>query len=179
MKQVRLHQFGNFFGLVVVCGILSMAFYYQLSSHELPCPLCLLQRVCFIAIGLCMAMNLLRGIKPSHYGLMILSSLLGFSIAMQQVFLHIAPTDTGYGPPVMGVHLYVWAAICFLIIIGFTAIALGFEQGFQSHKASNKYSFKLITALFSLIIFANTISTLLECGLTVCPPNPVKYQLIS
>ena len=71
MNQKKLHEWGNTFGVVILSVVLILAFADQLSNHDLPCPLCLLQRVCFVAVGLCLCMNLKEGIKTSHYGLMM------------------------------------------------------------------------------------------------------------
>lgn len=179
MNQQTLHRFGNLAGLLVVIMVLLIAFYDQFAIQQLPCPLCLLQRICFIAVGLCMSMNLSRGIKASHYGLMIFSALLGFAIAIHQVFLHIAPGDSGYGSPFWGLHLYAWAAIGFITIIGFIGIALFFNQGFNDNDApASSRSTKLVITFFIALIAANAISTLFECGLGVCPPNPDYYRLL-
>lgn len=41
----------NMVGLLGICVSLVIAFYYQLVMHELPCPLCLLQRIGLIIAG--------------------------------------------------------------------------------------------------------------------------------
>ena len=48
----------NLLGLLGVSLVLLVAFYYQLFLNELPCPLCLLQRGCFVALGIGFALNL-------------------------------------------------------------------------------------------------------------------------
>ena len=154
-----------------------MAFYDQLI-HDLPCPLCLLQRLCFIGAGLGICMNLKAGIKISHYGLMILSGLLGLGTALRQIFLHVSPGDVGYGSPLLGMYFYTWAAISFVIIIGLIAIALIFEQGFTENKIISNRWFNLVMTCFLILILANGISTFLECGAFVCKGNPIHYYLL-
>ena len=177
MTQYTLHKTGNIIGLGLICLILSMAFGEQLYfSSELPCPLCLLQRVAFIAVGLCLCLNIREGIKTSHYGLMVLASLLGFAISLRQVFLHVAPGDPGYGPLLLKLHLYNWSAVAFFIILGFIAIALMLEYGFVRNPQPVGRSIKALMLFFLLVILANAISTLMECGLSICPANPVKYD---
>lgn len=41
----------NQMGLLGICVALVVAFYYQLVRHELPCPICLLQRAGLIIAG--------------------------------------------------------------------------------------------------------------------------------
>ncbi|CEK09581.1 disulfide bond formation protein B [Legionella hackeliae] len=177
MTQNKLHKLGNILGLILTCIILGFAFYQQLIDHSLPCPLCLLQRLCFIAVGLCLCMNLMNGIRVSYYGLMFLASLLGLGIALRQIFLHISPGDLGYGSPLLGLYLYTWSAIGFVIIIGLLAISLLFERAFfEQSSPPGRFTF-ILTCLFLLLILANGISTFLECGPFICKDNPVHYYL--
>lgn len=178
MTQNRLHQWGNFFGLFLICIVLILAFYQQIVDHVPPCPLCLLQRVSFIGVGLCLCMNLINGIRISTYGLMALSALLGLGIALRQIFLHILPGDLGYGLPLLGLYLYTWAAISFVIIIGMIAIGLLFERGFNEHNSSPKRWTYILPSVFLLLILMNGISTFLECGFSVCKDNPVHYHFL-
>lgn len=176
MTQYKLHKIGSIIGLVLVCIVLLMAFGEQVYvPKDLPCPLCLLQRVAFIAVGLCLCLNLQEGVKTSNYGLMILSSLLGFAISLRQVFLHVTPGDPGYGPLVLKLHLYNWSAVAFFIILGVIAIALMLEYGFIPNPQPMGKPIKVLLLIFLILILANAISTLVECGLNICPANPVKY----
>ncbi|ARG98373.1 disulfide bond formation protein B [Legionella micdadei] len=177
-NQNKIHYWGNCLGLLGVCIVLMFAFYQQLITYQLPCPLCLLQRVCFIGVGLCLSMNLKFGIKISHYGLMILSALLGLAIALRQVFLHVSPGDLGYGSPLLGIYLYTWAAIGFGIVIGLIAIALLLEREFTKKSPIPSYWHYLLICFFLILILANGISTFLECGPFICKDNPIHYYLL-
>jgi disulfide bond formation protein DsbB len=178
MNQARIHNIGNFIGLSFITLILLIAFLLQLKLHELPCPLCMLQRACFIGLGLGMCCNLKIGPKASHYGLIILSSILGFGIAIVQVLIHIQPGDPGYGSPFLGIHLYTWSTLFFMAVIFCCACALFFEQGFKRNTTNNKLITPIII-LFLIVITANVISTFLQCGIKACPPNPTHYSLIN
>lgn len=67
----------NALGLIAVDLVLVLAFVDQLWLHDLPCPLCILQRAAFIAAGFGLALNLLFGPRPSHYGVLILGAAAG------------------------------------------------------------------------------------------------------
>ncbi|KTC78185.1 disulfide bond formation protein B [Legionella brunensis] len=175
MTQNKLHQLGNLSGLILVCLVLGFSFYQQLIEHTLPCPLCLLQRLCFIGVGLCLCMNLMNSIRTSYYGLMFLSALLGLGISLRQIFLHVAPSDVGYGSPLLGLYMYTWSAIAFVIIMGLVAIALLFERGFYESSSAPRHWHYLLSSLFLLLILANGISTFLECGFFECKDNPAHY----
>ncbi len=179
MNQNKLHKFGNTAGLVIICLILLVAFADQLYQHDLPCPLCLLQRAGFVAIGLCMYMNLKEGIRISHYGLMILAAILGFSASLRQISLHTAAGDPGYGYVLLGFHLYIWCAIAFMITIGLIALVMLFERSFtEKHPPPSRPNITLMW-IFLILILANGISTLIECSRFICPDNPFGYRLLS
>jgi disulfide bond formation protein DsbB len=178
-RQSQLHLLGNLLGLGVICTILIMVFIDQLWRFDLPCPLCLLQRTCFIAIGLTILMNLYQGIKPSHYGLMILATLLGLAVSMRQVTLHLTVNDPGYGFTFLGEYLYTWSAIGFTIIMILIAMALIFERGFNvTFEIQNKY-FKALVNLFLFLILTNGVSTFIECGPYICPSDPTGYYFFN
>ncbi|AHE67960.1 disulfide bond formation protein B [Legionella oakridgensis] len=178
MTQHKLHLVGNRIGLIIVSFILIFAFADQLFRHDIPCPLCLLQRIAFVGIGLCCCMNLKCGIKPSHYGLMLLSAVLGFAISLRQLFLHMAPGDPGYGPLLFNLHLYTWSAVGFFIILGLIAIAMLLEHGFSDTLIPLGKPTLLLMGGFLILILANGISTFIECGVLICPDNPEHYNLL-
>ena len=179
MNQKKLHEWGNTFGVIILCVVLILAFADQLRNHDLPCPLCLLQRVCFVAVGLCLCMNLKEGIKTSHYGLMIFASILGLTIALRQISLHTAPGDPGYGHLLFGFYMSVWSAIIFITTMIFIGIALLLKEGFNNKPQPIGRNRLALIILFIVLILANGISTFLECGLSVCPDNPIDYNLLN
>ncbi|HAZ7572053.1 disulfide bond formation protein B [Legionella sp. PATHC032] len=178
-RQMQWHLFGNTSGLLIICCLLLLAFLDQFIFYELPCPICILQRICFVAVGLCFVMNLMLGIRASHYGLMLLASLLGLSISVRQMYIHLTPGDTGYGGLFFGLHLYTWSAIIFLIIILLIAGALILDKGFMPDYKVGSKSVKVMIWMFFILILANGISTFLECGPHECPDNPSKYYLLN
>lgn len=176
MSSKNLHHSGNLFGLWAISSILLFAFTMQFYHHELPCPLCLLQRVCFIAVGLCLVMNLRFGIRPSHYRLMLSAAVLGLMVAARQVYLHWAPNDAGYGSPFWGFYLYQWSALAFLLIIGLTIGAMLLKPNTHLPKALTRLT-KTALLIFLFLILANAVMAFLECGSGVCPDDPIRYAL--
>jgi disulfide bond formation protein DsbB len=178
MNQVKCHKIANILGLIFVCGVLIITADAQWRHHDLPCPLCLMQRLCFIAIGLSMCLNLKEGIKTSHYGVMTLAAILGLIIALRQTSLHLAPNDPGYGQIFLGFHMYIWSAITFTIILGLVGVGLLLEKGFSNNKhPMNRWQLILIT-LFLCLILANGISTLVECEALVCKDPPLHHHFL-
>jgi disulfide bond formation protein DsbB len=159
--------------------VLLVAFYYQLALAELPCPLCLLQRGCFVALGIGFLLNLKFQSSPVHYGMILVSALLGAATALRQVLLHIAPGDPGFGSALLGLHFYTWAFLGFAGAILYTALLLFVEARTDPLRRladAPQPGASLAGWLFLLLIAANLASTLLECGVGACPDNPTAYE---
>ena len=86
----------NILSLYGVALILAGAFAAQLLLHELPCPLCLLQRILFAALAVGPILNIRFGPRPSHYAMSLLAAVAGAVASTRQVLLHIIPGDAGY-----------------------------------------------------------------------------------
>lgn len=67
----------NAVALYGVALVLAAAFAAQLVLGELPCPLCLLQRVQFAMLAVGPILNIRFGPRPSHYALSLLAAVLG------------------------------------------------------------------------------------------------------
>ncbi|MEM7076056.1 MAG: disulfide bond formation protein B [Pseudomonadota bacterium] len=175
----------NALGMFAVSAILIGGFFYQFFLYELPCPLCLLQRVGFVAVGFGLGLNLLYGPRPRNYALMLVAALFGGSVSIRQILLHIVPGTGHYGDPVLGLHYYTWAGIFFFLVILGTAIMLLSEQQYEAQDAETPVERfggnGLAKAAFFLMLFlgaANAVSTLLECGPGICDDPPTDYKLI-
>jgi disulfide bond formation protein DsbB len=170
----------NALGLIAVDTVLILAFIDQLWFRDLPCPLCILQRAGFIAAGFGLALNLVFGPRPSHYGMTILGALAGGAIALRQILIHIVPGTGSYGNAVFGMHLYTWAFIAFVLMIAGSAILMCDDRQFERAEPwSSRLDVLSLTALVTFIVIAvgNVVSTLFICGLGACPDNPTGYLM--
>ena len=175
--QTQQAYFINILGLLALCGILLTAVGVQIIGQEMPCPLCLLQRMAFVGVGIGLTLNLTVGLKPKHYGIVVVSSLLGMAMSGRQVLLHIVPPDPGYGDPLMGYHMYTWAFIAFFLIILITGVLLFMDSQFA--KAKNTKLGDTTVKLFGFTVGLILLLAFLECGIMQCPDNPVKYIILS
>jgi disulfide bond formation protein DsbB len=178
--SVRYSELANLFALFGISFGLIIAFYYQLGLGELPCPLCLLQRVGMITIGIGFLLNVRFGIRSSHYGVALLGAVLTGAVALRQVFLHIAPGDAGYGSTFLGVHFYTLAALSALatfIAVSLLLLLKSWERPAENKVRVNVWA-KLVMGLFAVLIAANLVSTILECGTGQCDDDPTFYQLL-
>ncbi len=162
-------RFLNALMIYIFCGIIFGAFYEQYSKEGNPCPLCFLQRICMIGTSFGALLNLKFGIRSYHYSISILSSLLGGSVALRQIALHICPGFPSFGLPVFGLSLYTWSFISFYISIIAIAILMLFWKSFhKGMKLKMNWFEKIAGILLFLIALANVIDSLQVCGLSAC-----------
>lgn len=169
----------NALGVLGISLVLLIAFYYQIVNGELPCPLCLLQRAGFVIIGMGFMLNLRVGERTSHYAMVLTGALITGVIAIRQVALHLAPGDSGYGSTVLGLHFYTWsliAAVCVIVYVALIFVAKDIWA--KSFHGISRGASNALLALFTILIAANFVSTVLECGMGQCEANPQHYLLL-
>lgn len=160
--------------LLVLIG----AFSFQFIFHELPCPLCLLQRLGFIGMAVGLSLNLRFGFRPSHYAVTLLSAAFTACVALRQISLHIIPGTGSYGSAIFGWHLYTWSFVVAAMVIVFTTIALSADRQYidmRNTKPHWKTIGHVLLFLALLLALGNAVSTYMECGLNFCPENPVHF----
>jgi disulfide bond formation protein DsbB len=172
----------NVLGLYAVALVLAAAFTAQLLLHELPCPLCLLQRIQFAVLAIGPIMNVRWGPRPSHYALSLFAAAAGFAFSTRQVLLHIMPGDAGYGTALLGYHYYTLALIGFAVAIVLISAMLLFDRQFEPDAAPKFDAPDLFATIAVWLVIAltglNVLSTLLECGFGACADNPMVYELL-
>jgi disulfide bond formation protein DsbB len=178
----------NFIGLMIMIGVLLGAYVYQFSYRELPCTLCLLQRVAMIAVAFGAAMNVMLGPDPRHYGVCLVSAAFGGAISLRQTLLHINPffdTSTAqptlsaaanppFGQPVMGLHLYVWGIVLFGTVILAVGIVQLFRAQFRPAAPEPDWLARLAgigAGVLFIVATLETLTTFMECGFGDCPNN--------
>jgi disulfide bond formation protein DsbB len=172
----------NALGLYAVAMVLAVAIGAQLLLHELPCPLCLLQRIQFAVLAIGPLMNIRWGPRPSHYALSLLAAVAGAVVSSRQVLLHIMPGDAGYGTALFGYHYYTLALLAFIAAIVLLAAMLLFDRQFDEDRAAqavapSAFAMSAVWLVIALTLL-NVVSTLLECGFAACADNPLVYELL-
>lgn len=168
----------NAAALAGICGSLLMAFYLQIFNNELPCPLCMLQRIGLMLVGLGLFLNVRFGPSPIHYAIIIVSSMIGASVSLRQDLLHIVPGTGGYGSTIFGYHLYTWGFVAFMMTILFTALMLVIDSKRMAGGQARHGPTWLATGLGTLLVviaLGNLLSNLLVCGFSVCGDTPTGY----
>ncbi len=175
----------NILFVFMICTPLIGAYSIQFFKGEFPCPLCLLQRLAMLGIACGAMLNIRYGIRASHYGMCMISAVLGACISTRQVLLHIVPggESTGYGSAVLGMHLYTWALLIFMATILILGVLFLFDSQFESKEATSKTrpvpALGVVAFLLAFgITVANVCTTFLECGFKQCPDNPTSYLML-
>jgi disulfide bond formation protein DsbB len=182
----------NFVGLMAMIGVLLGAYVYQFYYRDVPCTLCLLQRVAMFAVAFGAAMNLMLGPDPRHYSVCLVSAIFGMSISIRQTLLHINPYfDTNaakptlsatanppFGQSVFGLDLYVWGVVLFATVILAVGVVQLFPGQFRTTTQGTAQTppwLQRLAAIGAGVLFVvaalETLTTFLECGLADCPNN--------
>jgi disulfide bond formation protein DsbB len=168
--MVHFHRTLNVIFIFVLSAVLLAAFFYQFIVGEEPCFLCFLQRLQMIAIAAALLMNLRFGIKVQHYGLAILSALLGRIVALRHISFHFCSTGKPEMPPVLGYELYAWAFIvftCSLVACGLLLILMGYSKRQDYHPTWGFWE-KASACLVGAIALGNVVNALIDCGIYSC-----------
>lgn len=183
-EKAQFIVFLNSLSLLVICMILFTAFLFQLMDHQVPCPLCLLQRVGLILAGFGFYFNIRHEFRNSHYALTTMACILTGAVATRQILLHIRPGDPGYSTKFLGFHFYTWSLITTILIIfivsGIMVLSDLSEELFFPRflKKINKYISYGVCIAFDIIVTISLILTFLECGFGQCLDNPMTYFYI-
>jgi disulfide bond formation protein DsbB len=169
----------------IICGGLA----FQFGAWEYPCQLCIVQRM-FMALAALGAAFIVRegmnGTIEDHdyttgWGLAIVGCVAGGFASWWQTMLHILPGDPGYGDPMLGLHLYVWAWILFVATIATVGVVLSFSHNTAAPMipAVPHRMVGLIALWFLGIVLAvNLVAVfLLEGFHWFLPDDPNRYQL--
>jgi disulfide bond formation protein DsbB len=170
----------------VLVLILSAGVAVQLIAGELPCPLCVMQR---IALMLC-ALGLLHILISARdgaltckaaavgNGIAIVSALVGVVASGRQMLLHIPPGDPGFGQPVWGLHLYTWGLIAFACQIAGSGGLLIATAWLEEKPVIWRGAARWSAIAFAAIVIANLVSVIAEAGLRWdLPETPVDYLI--
>ncbi|WP_433661548.1 disulfide bond formation protein B [Nocardia sp. CA-128927] len=169
----------------VICGGLAV----QFIGREYPCPMCMVQRMFMALAALGAAVIVRKGMTRTvaardyamGWGLAVVGCVAGGFASWRQTMLHILPGDPGYGEPVLGLHLYVWAWILFVAAIATVGAVLAFSHSTAAGTipATPNRLVGLVALWFLGIVLAINLVMifLLEGFHWFLPDDPSRYQL--
>ena len=169
--------------MATIAGILTAAMVIQYAYGELPCPLCLLQRVAMLGVCFGIMQSFRNGFSDRNLGYSLLFAIFLLVVAVRQTLLDIYPRP-GHeyvGSAILGMHMPVWSILIALALITAVAVKLcvvGTEDGARPPELKSLVG-RLATVLSFYIIaiaLVNFGSVVVQCGLGQC--HTTGYALL-
>jgi disulfide bond formation protein DsbB len=169
--------------MAVMAAVLTAALVIQYGSGELPCPLCLLQRVAMLGVCFGLILNFRHGFSDRNLGFSLLFSVFLLVVAVRQTLLDLYPRPghSYVGSAVLGLHMPVWSVLIAVALI--TAIALklciiGTEDRARPPERSSLFARLAMMLSFYVIGLAvvNFGSVVVQCGIGEC--HTTGYALL-
>jgi len=171
--------------MFVIAGILTAAMTLQFAEGELPCPLCLLERLAMFGVCFGVMLNFRRGFSYQNTGFSLLSAIFLLIVSVRQSLLDIYPRP-GHeyiGSPVFGLHLPVWSILIALLILIAYALKMAIVGGDEYLQRASIDRFPALrrvadalSAYVVLLCVVNLVSVVIQCGLGEC--HTAGYRLL-
>ncbi|MEN0097797.1 MAG: disulfide bond formation protein B [Brucella pseudogrignonensis] len=163
--------------MAVIAAILTAAMVLQYANGEIPCPLCLLQRVAMFGVCFGIILQFRHGFSYRNTGMSMIFSLFLLIVSVRQTLLDIYPRP-GHeyiGTSVFGLHMPVWSiliAVALLIAFAFQLILWGGSTQLQHKSLTHQSSLRVLATALSLYVIAigviNFVSVGVQCGVDEC-----------
>ncbi len=160
--------------LAALAAILTAAMAMQLVFGELPCPLCLLQRVAMLGCCFGLVRQLEAGETEHGSGIALLFALLLLVISVRQTLLDLFPRPghSYIGSAVFGIHMEVWSVlIAFALLLTF-AVRYTLFGAPRTVQATVSPAFGRIVRFLAhyvvLVAALNLVAVVLQCGTGEC-----------
>ncbi len=168
---------------LILSAVLTAAMVMQFAFGEIPCPLCLLQRVAMF--GCCFGLlHQLRARESERGGgIALLFALLLLVIAARQTLLDIVPRPghAYIGTAVFGLHMPVWSVVigvCLLLALALRLTLFGAPRFLPpAGRPPLARAARLLEFYVVLICTLNFASVVLQCGFDQC--HTFGYRLLT
>jgi len=162
--------------LIIVSVSLSITMIIQIACHQIPCPLCLLQRLGLLGMGVGLISAFRRDYSPAHIGAVMVFSLYLLMVGVRQSLNNIVarPGHHWIGGTILGLHLPVWAVITAFGLLLLCAAALlvapRSAQPFSAEKACPLIHRLgvFMSACLIMLCGMNLLMVFLQCGVGIC-----------
>jgi disulfide bond formation protein DsbB len=171
--------------MFVIAGILTAAMTLQYVKGELPCPLCLLERVAMLGVCFGIMLNFRHGFSYQNTGFSLLFAIVLLVVSVRQSLLDIYPRP-GHeyiGSAIFGIHMPVWSIIIALALLTAYAIKLAILGGDEYLREADVGEFPAIRSIADIlsiyviaICLINLVSVVLQCGFGEC--HTFGYKLL-
>lgn len=168
--------------VTILSSVLTAAMAMQFTMAEIPCPLCLLQRMAMF--GCCFGLLHQLGARSSERGagVALLFAFLLLVISTRQVLLDLFPRPghAYIGSAVLGVHMPVWSVVIglsLLLALSLRLALLGAPRlPPQARRPPFSRAARLLEFYVVLICAINFASAVFQCGLGECHTS--GYRLL-
>ena len=168
-----------------IAAILTTAMVLQYAKGELPCPLCLPERLAMLGVCFGIVLHFRTGFSHQNTGFTLLAALFLLVVSVRQTLLDIYPRPghAYIGSAVFGLHMPVWAIVIALAILLAYAIKLSIVGGDEHLREHDVAEFPLlrtvavaIAAYVTAICAINLVSVIVQCGFGEC--HTFGYRLL-
>ena len=169
--------------LLGMAAVLTIAMGFQYGAREIPCPLCLLQRVAMLGICFGTIHHLRHGYDARNIGVGLVWGLFLLLVAVRQVLINIVarPGHAYPGSEILGLHMPVWSVvIAFSVLLTFAATLAWFRNDQPRSGPSSAVIIRIGTVAGFYVIalcVINLVSAVLQCGIGAC--HTTGYRLLS
>lgn len=178
-----LHYLFYFLMLLALAGILTAAQALQFAAGEIPCPLCLLQRVAMFGVCFGLIAGFRDGFSAKNAGISMIFAMFLLVVSVRQTLLDIYPRP-GHdyiGSAVFGIHMPVWsvliaAALLLAFALKFAALGSGDElEELRRFPALHGLA-NALTLYVVALCAVNLLSVVVQCGVSEC--HTYEYLLL-
>jgi disulfide bond formation protein DsbB len=168
--------------MLTMAAILTAAMVLQYYDNEIPCPLCLLQRVAMFGVCFGIIMHFRRGYSARNDGVSMLFAHFLMIVSVRQTSLDIYPRPghSYIGSAVLGLHMPVWSVVIAVAILFAFAIKFAVLGGEHLRDQPPLPALGRLARLLSLYVIAigviNLGSVILQCGADACHTS--GYRLL-
>ncbi len=168
--------------LAGLAAILTAAMALQYAAGEIPCPLCLLQRVAMFGICFGIIHHVRNGYDGRNIGIGLVWALFLLVVSVRQVLLNIVarPNHAYPGSAVFGLHMPVWSVVIALAVLLAFAATLSLFDEERLRATPPSPLLRRVGGGIGLFVIAlcvvNLLSAVLQCGLGAC--HTTGYSLL-
>lgn len=174
-----------FLMMLVIAAILTAAMTMQYVYGELPCPLCLLERLALFGVCFGIILTFRHGFSYQNTGISLLFALFLVIVSERQSLLDIYPRPghAYIGSAIFGLHMPVWSIVIGLVIlIAYAAkmAVIGSDTHLRDNDVATFPKLRTLATMLSLYVIVlcaiNFVSVFLQCGVNEC--HTFGYQLL-
>jgi disulfide bond formation protein DsbB len=168
--------------MLAIAAILTVAMILQYYGGEIPCPLCLLQRVAMFGVCFGIILHFHHGYSAQNTGISMLFALFLLIVSARQTLLDIYPRPghSYIGGAILGLHMPIWSVVIAMAILTAFAIKLAVLGGEDLRDIQPSPVLARIARLLVLYMVAigliNFASVVVQCGLDACHTS--GYRLL-